>query len=233
MVASFLLMRTVIGWIGTLLPVVLIGGDAALSAFSAASLPNSLSDYYYTPMRNILVGSLCVLGIFLVIYDVGVPLDRWITNIAGAGVLGVAFLPGTPEVGPFSTSQEVVGDLHIFFASVAFVGLAVTMWRFARADSDGPDAPAPSRGAATFYRASSGVMLGFVVLSGVAVLLPTSVQDATFLLFIFEALAIITFGVSWLVKGRAMQPLLSAAGAALMRSLRQGAPSAVAPGELP
>jgi hypothetical protein len=208
-VASYLLLRKVIGGIGTLLPVVLIAGDAA---FSSTGLPDSLSDYYYTPMRNILVGSLCVLGVFLVIYDVGVLADRWITNVAGVGVLGVAFLPGSPEIPHLSTSQEVIGDIHVFFASVAFVAFALTMWRFARADSDGPDAPAPSHRAATFYRVSSGVMLGFVVLSGAVLLIPRSVRDTTLLLFIFEALAIITFGVCWLVKGRALQPVLSAPG---------------------
>jgi hypothetical protein len=51
----------------------LVAGDAA---FSSAPLPTSLSDYYYTPMRNIMVGSLCVLGVFLLIYDVGVPVYR-------------------------------------------------------------------------------------------------------------------------------------------------------------
>jgi hypothetical protein len=200
---SYLLLRRAIGWIGTLLPIVLIAGDAA---FSSTGLPDSLSDYYYTPMRNVLIGSLCVLGVFLVVYDVGVRAYCWITNVAGVGVLGVAFLPGSPEIPHLSTSQQVIGDLHVFFAAIAFVALSVTTWCFARADSDGPDASAPSPGAATFYRASGAVMLGFVVLSGVANLLPTSVKDATFLLFIFEALAIITFGISWLVKGRALQP---------------------------
>ena len=70
-----------------------IVGDAA---FSSGPLPNSLSDYYYTPMRNILVGALCVLGVFLLLYDVSVRVDRWITNV-GTGVLGVAFLPGSPR----------------------------------------------------------------------------------------------------------------------------------------
>lgn len=54
------------------------------------------------------------------------------------------------------------------------------------------------------------------------------------LLFIFEALAIITFGISWLVKGRALQPLLGGPGITVIRSLlRQGARSPAAPGELP
>jgi hypothetical protein len=83
-VASFLLLRKTIGWIGTLLPIVLVTAE---SAYSSAPLPNSLSDYYYTPMRNIFVGALCVIGAFLLAYDVGVLVDRWITNVAGLGVL--------------------------------------------------------------------------------------------------------------------------------------------------
>lgn len=222
-VATYLLLRKAIGWIGTLLPIVVIVGDAA---FSSGPLPNSLSDYYYTPMRNILVGSLCVLGVFLVLYDVSVRVDRWITNATGVGVLGVAFLPGSPAVPHLSTSQEVIGNLHVFFAAIAFVGLAATMWRFAAAISDGPDAPPPSPRAAVLYRASACVMLGFVILSGVAILLPLSAQNSTLAIYDFEALAIFTFGITWLVKGRAMQPVLSAPAVARILGRRQGAGNA-------
>jgi hypothetical protein len=236
-VATFLLLRKAVGWIGTLLPIVLVAAEAA---YSSAPLPNSLSDYYYTPMRNVLVGALCVLGVFLLLYDVGVLADRWITNVAGVGVLGVAFLPGSPAVPHLTTAQEVIGDLHVFFASVAFVGLSVTTWRFSRGDSDGPGAPAPSARTALFYKVCGGVMLVFVVLSGVAVLLPLPVQNATLLIFIFEALAIMTFGIPWMVKGRGLQDLANAPAVALIRSLRHGVvaapvdlPPVAAPGELP
>jgi hypothetical protein len=229
-VAAYLLLRKAIGWIGILLPVVLVVGYVA---FTSAALPDALSDYYFTPMRNILEGTLSVLGVFLVAYDVGVLAERWVTNVAGVGVLGVAFFPGTNGMPGLSTAQRVAGDLHLFWAGVTFVALSVAMWRFARADSDGPGAPAPSRGAATFYRASSGVMLGFVVLSGVASVLPRSVRNATKVEFIFEALAVMTFGIVWLVKGRALQPLLSAPGIPLTQGLRQGARGTAAPGELP
>jgi hypothetical protein len=228
MVGTFLLLRRAIGWIGTLLPIVVIAGDAA---FSSGPLPNSLSDYYYTPMRNILVGSLCVLGVFLLLYDVSVRVDRWITNAAGIGVLGVAFLPGSPPVPHLTTSQEVIGNLHVFFAAIAFVGLAATMWRFAYAVSDGPDAPPPSPRGALFYRVSACVMLGFVILSGVAILLPLSVQNAVLAIYDTEALAIFTFGISWLVKGRALQPLASAPAVARILGRRQGAGSTSAPEE--
>src|ERR1700733_14053161 len=191
---SFLLLRRAIGWIGTLLPIVVILGDAA---FSSGPLPNSLSDYYYTPMRNILVGALCVLG--------------------------VAFLPGSPPVPHLTTSQEVIGNLHVFFASIAFLGLAATMWRFAYAVSDGPDAPPPSPRGCVFYRVSACVMLGFVLLSGVAILLPLSIQNSTLAIYDTEALAIFTFGISWLVKGRALQPLASAPAVARFLGERQDA----------
>jgi hypothetical protein len=220
MVGTFLLLRRAIGWIGTLLPIVVIVGDAA---FSSGPLPNSLSDYYYTPMRNILVGALCVLGVFLLLYDVSVRVDRWITNAAGIGVLGVAFLPGSPPVPHLTTSQEVIGNLHVFFAAIAFVGLSATMWRFAYAVSDGPDAPPPSPRGALFYRVSACVMLGFVILSGVAILLPLSVQNAVLAIYDTEALAIVTFGISWLVKGRALQPLASAPAIARMLGQRRDA----------
>jgi hypothetical protein len=220
MVGTFLLLRRAIGWIGTLLPIVVIAGDAA---FSSGPLPNSLSDYYYTPMRNILVGALCVLGVFLLLYDVSVRVDRWITNAAGIGVLGVAFLPGSPPVAHLTTSQEVIGNLHVFFAAIAFVGLSATMWRFAYAVSDGPDAAPPSARGAVFYRVSACVMLGFVILSGVAILLPLSVQNTTLAIYDTEALAIFTFGISWLVKGRALQPLASAPAIARMLGERRDA----------
>jgi hypothetical protein len=223
MVGTFLLLRTAIGWIGTLLPIVVIVGDAA---FSSGPLPNSLSDYYYTPMRNILVGALCVLGVFLLLYDVSVRVDRWITNAAGIGVLGVAFLPGSPPVPHLTTSQEVIGNLHVFFASIAFLGLAATMWRFSYAVSDGPQAPPPSPRGAVFYRVSACVMLGFVLLSGVAILLPLSIQNSTLAIYDTEAVAIFTFGISWLVKGRALQPLASAPAIARILGERRGTGSA-------
>ena len=69
-------------------------------------------------------------------------------------------------------------------------------------------------------------MPGFVMLSGVAILLPLSVQNSTLAIYDAEALAIFTFGVSWLVKGRALQPLASAPVVARFLGERQGAGTA-------
>src|SRR5512146_1185064 len=127
--AAYLLLRKAIGWIGTLLPVVLIAGEAA---FYSTALPGSMSGYYYTPMRNVFVGALCVLGFFLVAYDSGAVADRRITNVAGAAALGVAFCPTKPAVAHLTLAQQVIGDFHLAFAVITFVALGVMSLRFAK-----------------------------------------------------------------------------------------------------
>jgi hypothetical protein len=70
-------------------------------------------------------------------------------------------------------------------------------------------------------------MLGFVLLSGVAILLPLSIQNSTLAIYDTEAVAIFTFGISWLVKGSALQPLASSPVVARFLGQRQGAGTAV------
>jgi hypothetical protein len=65
-------------------------------------------------------------------------------------------------------------------------------------------------------------MLGFVLLSGVAILLPLSIQNSTLAIYDTEAVAIFTFGICWLVKGRALQPLASAPAIARILGERRG-----------
>jgi hypothetical protein len=137
-------LRKTVGWIGSLLPIALIFGGML---FITSSMPESMSGYYYTQMRNVFVGALCALGIFLVGYDGYDELDRWITNVAGLGAIGVAFLPTKPpvcalneraclppSVPHLSASQQVVGDIHLAFAAVTFIALGIMALRFATSE---------------------------------------------------------------------------------------------------
>lgn len=140
---SYTFLRKIVGWIGTLLPVVLIAGNAI---FFAWPRPDSMSGYYYTPMRNLLVGALCALGVFLVAYNGYDKVDRWITNIAGSGAIGVAFCPTKPascvpkqgricpplSVTHLSAAQQAMGNIHLFFAAVTFLALGLMAFRFAK-----------------------------------------------------------------------------------------------------
>jgi hypothetical protein len=90
-----------------------------------------LSGYYYTPMRNVFVGALFALGVFLIAYRGYDRSDGIITNIAGVCAATVALCPTIPPGNP-TERQTVIGYLHLVFACVAFVMLAVMALRFAK-----------------------------------------------------------------------------------------------------
>jgi hypothetical protein len=210
LVISYMFLRQIVGGIGTLLPIVLLVGVAISST---QPRPDSMSGYYYTDMRNIFVGALCALGVFLGAYDGYDDVDRWITNIAGLGAIGVAFCPTKPavcvagaracpasSVARLSTSQQAVGDIHVFFAAATFIMLGLMALRFARGGKT-----QRYRGENLIYRASGITILSCVILAVLSNLLPASVNAHWPLLFIFEAVAVFSFGFSWFVKGRTME----------------------------
>jgi len=255
LVVSYLFLRRAVGWIAILLPIVLLAGNLISSA---ASPPESMSGYYYTDMRNIFVGSLCALGVFLVAYNGYDDVDRWVTTTAGLGAIGVAFCPTKPavclvgavacpppSVRQLSTSQTWVGDIHLGFALLAFLMLGLMALRFAKTGKTPPGlgwagqlryglgfgppaAGPPAAGSPTagqpatgqpatgqpaaglprdsaadtvIYRVSGITVFACVLLAILANLLPASVNASWRLLFIFEAVAVVAFGVSWFAKG--------------------------------
>jgi hypothetical protein len=247
LIVSYMFLRQTVGWIGTLLPVVLLVGA---TTSSTAPRPDSMSGYYYTDMRNIFVGALCALGVFLGAYDGYDDVDRWITNIAGFGAIGVAFCPTKPavcvagaeacpasSVTHLSTSQQVVGDIHLVFAAATFIALGVMALRFAKGGLTPPGQSAmgqiryglgfgkPSDGSPprqytgdnVIYRVSGITILSCVILAALSNLLPASVKAHWPLLFIFEAVAVFAFGISWFVKGRTIQGIRA--------RIRKGAPA--------
>ena len=60
----------------------------------------------------------------------------------------------------------------------------------------------------TVYRACGVTILSCVVLAAASNLLPASVKAHWPWLFVFEALAVFAFGVSWFVKGQTLLPAL-------------------------
>ena len=207
LVISYMALRKFVGWIGTLLPIVLLVGGA----LSSQARPDSMSGYYYTDMRDVFVGALCALGAFLGAYDGYDWVDRWITNVAGFGAIGVAFCPTKPtvctpgahpcppsSVAQLSAGQQVVGDFHVFFAVTTFTMLGLMALRFGTGGER-------YRGENLIYRASGITILSCVLLAILSNLVPASVSAGWPLLFIFEAVAVFAFGVSWFVKGWTME----------------------------
>jgi len=73
LIISYLSLRKAIGFLGILLPFVLYFG--ALIIFGTG-LQTSISGYYHTGMRDVYVGTLCVIGFFLFSYKGGEKLGR-------------------------------------------------------------------------------------------------------------------------------------------------------------
>jgi hypothetical protein len=219
LVISYLMLRKLVGWIGILLPFVLIVGNAVMSE----GRPDSMSGYYYTPMRNIFVGALCALGVFLIAYDGYDNVDRWITNIAGLCAIGVAFCPTKPS-GHMATWQNAVGDIHVVFAICTFTALGLMALRFAKGGQTpegqktlgqvrhglgfaATPTPTTPKSEIMAYRVCGFLILACVLLAALSNLLPSSVFVNWPVLFILEAAAVVAFGVSWFVKGKTILPV--------------------------
>src|SRR5215472_5948688 len=224
LIVSYLLLRKAVGWIGTLLPAALLAGNAAVFM---APRPDSMSGYYYTPMRDIFVGALCALGVFLAAYDGYDEVDRWITTIAGLSMVGVALCPTSPPAAQLPAAQQAVGGFHVFFAAVAFIALGLMALRFAKSQPTpaGQDTMARLRHGLGFarpggalpprkkrrnalYRACGITILACVLLAALSNVLPGPVRAHWPALFVFEALAVFAFGTSWFVKGQTLVPAL-------------------------
>jgi hypothetical protein len=90
---AYLLLRVLIGLIGICLPVALILLDWLGLAGSFAAR-GSLSAYYHSGVRDIFVGALWAIGVFLITYKVFErSLENTLTLLAGAAVIGVAIFP--------------------------------------------------------------------------------------------------------------------------------------------
>jgi hypothetical protein len=56
-------LRNAVGWIGTLLPFVLMLGVFLI--FGGRVIESSISSYYHTGMRDVFVGALCGIALFM------------------------------------------------------------------------------------------------------------------------------------------------------------------------
>lgn len=216
---SYLNLRLCIGVLGLALALILRIGSAIFPPD-----PYSVSAYYYSAMRNILVVSLCVLGAFLLTYKGYDKLDSRITNVCGAAAIGVALFPtSNPGFKP-----TWVGHVHPVLAGIALAGQALMALQFTQSgrrdetarwlddvkrmlralifryaprvhDEHGKKLTRNRIYSACFWLIIIGVVLALAqnFWSG-------SAKAETQWLFWFESLSIASFGVAWLVKGETL-----------------------------
>jgi hypothetical protein len=194
---SYLALRNAIGWIGILLPFVLMAGTFLL--FGQKTIQKTISQYYYTGMRDVFVGSICAIALFLFFYK---GYNKWedrIATLAGLFAIGIAWFP-TTQSGPL----DLAGNIHLICASVFFIILAgISVFFFTRT------APHPT--IRKLKRNKIYVLCGVVMMVCLVAIviffnffLPGN-PDSNFV-FWAETIALIAFGASWLTKGGTLWP---------------------------
>jgi hypothetical protein len=197
-VHSYLFLRRAVGIIGLALPVVLIVGNLL---WPPGTLLLSISSSYYSPLRGVFVGSMCALGVFLLSYRGYGRIDDITGNVAAVAAFGLALFPTTPESGPITGRQQVIGDLHLAFAGIFFLALVFFCWfLFPRSTGNPPTRQKLRRNAV--YRVCGALILVSIVLIGVTELI--NLSPSTHVMLWLETVAILAFGVAWAVKGETL-----------------------------
>lgn len=203
-IISYKALRRLIGFLGILLPIVLILGGWLLAD---SPIQQSISLYYYSNMRDFLVGILFVVSLFLITYKGSFVIDNVVTTLTGVTGLCVAIFPcfnelyETQRVGIFQMYPDKSNIVHLTSASLFFILLAInSIFLFTRKiDPVTPQKLTRNK----IYRICGFIILACFVGLVVCMLILTQEQKFnTKLILILEAIALWAFGISWLVKGQ-------------------------------
>ena len=121
MARTYFALRVGIAVIGAALPVVLwLGGLIG----ETEPLLDSMSAYYYSGMRDVFVGALIAIGVFLYLYQGFSTEENVALNVAGIMAVGVALFPTATTGAPRGTTATLHGAFAIvFFVAIAYVAL--------------------------------------------------------------------------------------------------------------
>jgi len=201
LVLSYLDLRKAIGTIGIALPFVLAIGKLLLDG---PGIQSSMSAYYHTVMRDVFVGSLCAIAVFLLSYRGYQRQDYIAGKLACLFAIGVAFFPTAPDLDP-SARDKIVSMAHSLFAMAFLLTLAYfSLAQFRKTDPSKPPTPQKLQRNIVYTVCGWTILACILLIVGLALLpgdAPVKRLDPVFWL---ESLAVVAFGVSWLTKGEAI-----------------------------
>ena len=190
---------------GLLLPFTVRIGALVVEGVAAT---DSISAYYYTSMRDILVTTLVLVGVLLACYRTPDRRDAATAMIAGAAAIGIGLCPMDPVFAKEILIQHPrLGDadcyinrgplgFHFIFVTVFFtLSFYLVYFRF---QAFTPEIPTPQKLVRNrIYRICGLIMFAsFTTIGALAIFN----QGAS--IFWPETAAVIAFGVAWLIKGQ-------------------------------
>jgi hypothetical protein len=205
-IISYYTLRKAIGWLGLLMPILVRWGAKLLENIPSH---DSISAYYYTSMRDVFVGILAAIGVFLFCYRGPDKKDNFWTNVAGRCAIGIGLFPTEPIYHERISSQYNTSSLecysnhgplgfHIYIVAAFFLIISyLTICRFPK-----PSQPYITKQKLTrnkIYRICGVVMI--VMLIAIVAIKAINKDQS---IFWPETIAIVAFGIAWLVKGQAI-----------------------------
>ena len=226
LVVSYLSVRRAVGVTGLLLPLLLWPG-----AWLAFGVPvqHNMSAYYHTPARDVFVGALVTMGVFLYCYCGHDWVENWSANLGSIAALGLALFPLDAGKDPLD-QQSWVGYLHMGFGAALFMTLAfyslvhfptyhLPSWLWKQSQAEPAEDLEPHELERNLiYWASGLVILASMAAMGAYLVMPAWLKayfnDYRFL-FWMEWIALWAFATAWLTKGRAIVADLAVAALTL------------------
>lgn len=207
---GFYRVRQTLGYLAFFLPLILI----LSSWLSSSEMAPSISDFFHTFTRDIFVGIMTAIAIFLIVYrgyerqpDESFS-DNWLATFAGITALGVAYFPNEDPSGNAHTlTQQLLGVqitpfVHYGCALLFFASLAVFCFgRFAKTKD--------LRNRKIFRLCGwiIGIaLIGIFISSLLKQVGPEPYKSWVIqynVVFWVEAIGVWAFSASWLIKGRA------------------------------
>lgn len=187
-------LKLIVGGMGVGLPTALYLGNYYIHDFE--EILSSISSYYHSSMRDVFVGVLFAVGVFMIAYEGYGAGDRLLSSLGGSLAIVVALFPTTPT----GEERDTTGTIHLLAAGGFFLILGIfCMFLFTKSD----DAIRKTRRkkVRNFIYYLCGISLFgsliLLILTETSVL-ELSIEDSTFWL---EYIANSAFGTAWLIKG--------------------------------
>jgi hypothetical protein len=203
---SYKNLRRSIGILGISLPIILIVGSSLSE--SCTEVLDSISMYYHTDMRDVFVGILFAVSLFLYTYKGYDMRDYIVSRAASIFAIGIALCP--TSMAPNNLCLNVINDtnplisqLHFVCAALFFSTLAYnSICLFTESNKSILGKAKQTRN--LIYKVCGYVMILCIVL--IAVYFFTCSDNCSSLakinpVFWLETIALWAFGLSWLTKG--------------------------------
>lgn len=195
-IISYYALRILIGATGVLLPLLLIIGK--LAASNSLEIEFSVSDYYDNGTAgDFLVGVLFVLGFFLMTYKGHDRTDSRAANLGCVFALGVALFPTT-------SNNNVIHIMHFVFAVLLFsVFIFFSIYLFRKSSQPkGINKQKEKRN--RVYLVCGIIMIVCIAAITIGMIWLEDLCIKYQLVFWFESLALIAFGISWVTKAEVL-----------------------------